>query len=78
MSCDGGHLGFPISKKNRNLVKDISMILSLPVYDYKAEENKRVIKRHSRRRTDNTKTKKGQAIIYKTLRRKLKIEHCHG
>jgi hypothetical protein len=23
MSCDGGHLGFPIGIKNRNLVKDI-------------------------------------------------------
>jgi hypothetical protein len=22
MSCDGGHLGFPIGIKNRNLVKD--------------------------------------------------------
>ena len=29
MSCDGGHLGFPISKKNRNLVKDIPMIIHL-------------------------------------------------
>ena len=26
MSCGGGHLGFPISIKNRNLVKDIPMI----------------------------------------------------
>jgi hypothetical protein len=25
-SCDGGHLGFPIGIKNRNLVKDIPMI----------------------------------------------------
>ena len=25
MSCDGGHLGFPIGIKNRNLVKDIPM-----------------------------------------------------
>jgi hypothetical protein len=29
MSCDGGHLGFPISIKNRNLVKDIPMIIHL-------------------------------------------------
>jgi hypothetical protein len=26
MSCGGGHLGFPIGIKNRNLVKDIPMI----------------------------------------------------
>ena len=26
MSCDGGHLGFPIGIKNSNLVKDIPMI----------------------------------------------------
>jgi hypothetical protein len=29
MSCDGGHLGFPISIKNRNLVKDIPMTIHL-------------------------------------------------
>ena len=29
MSCDGGHLGFPIGIKNSNLVKDIPMIISL-------------------------------------------------
>jgi hypothetical protein len=29
MSCDGGHLGFPIGIKNRNLVKDIPMIIPL-------------------------------------------------
>ena len=29
MSCDSGHLGFPIGIKNRNLVKDIPMILHL-------------------------------------------------
>jgi hypothetical protein len=29
MSCGGGHLGFPISIKNRNLVKDIPMIIHL-------------------------------------------------
>ena len=29
MSCGGGHLGFPIGIKNRNLVKDIPMILHL-------------------------------------------------
>ena len=29
MSCDGGHLGFPIGMKNRNLVKDIPMIIHL-------------------------------------------------
>jgi hypothetical protein len=29
MSCDGGHLGFPISIKNRNLVKDVPMIINL-------------------------------------------------
>jgi hypothetical protein len=27
MSCGGGHLGFPIHIKNRNLVKDIPMII---------------------------------------------------
>jgi hypothetical protein len=27
MSCDGGHLGFQIGIKNRNLVKDIAMII---------------------------------------------------
>ena len=27
MSCDGGHLGFPIGIKNRNVVKDIPMII---------------------------------------------------
>jgi hypothetical protein len=27
MSCDGGHLGFPIGIKNRKLVKDIPMII---------------------------------------------------
>jgi hypothetical protein len=27
MSCDGGHLGFPIGIKNSNLVKDILMII---------------------------------------------------
>jgi hypothetical protein len=29
MSCDGSHLGFPIGIKNRNLVKDIPMIIHL-------------------------------------------------
>jgi hypothetical protein len=29
MSCGGGHLGFPIGIKNRNLVKDIPMIIHL-------------------------------------------------
>jgi hypothetical protein len=29
MSCGGGHLGFPISIKNRNLVKDIPVIILL-------------------------------------------------
>ena len=29
MSCDGGHLGFPIGIKNSNLVKDIPMIINL-------------------------------------------------
>jgi hypothetical protein len=29
MSCNGGHLRFPIGIKNRNLVKDITMILHL-------------------------------------------------
>jgi hypothetical protein len=29
MSCGGGHLGFPIGIKNRNLVKDIPMIIRL-------------------------------------------------
>ena len=29
MSCDGGHLGFPIGIKNSNLVKDIPMIIPL-------------------------------------------------
>ena len=29
MSCGGGHLGFPIGIKNRNLVKDIPMIIYL-------------------------------------------------
>jgi hypothetical protein len=29
MSCGGGHLGFPIGIKNRNLVKDIPMIILL-------------------------------------------------
>jgi hypothetical protein len=29
MSCDGGHLGFPIGIKNINLVKDIPMIIPL-------------------------------------------------
>ena len=29
MSCDGGHLGFPIGIKNSNLVKDIPMIILL-------------------------------------------------
>ena len=29
MSCDGGHLGFPIGIKKRNLVKDIPMIIHL-------------------------------------------------
>ena len=28
-SCDGGHLGFPIGIKNRNLVKDIPIIIHL-------------------------------------------------
>ena len=27
MSCGGGHLGFPIGKKNSKLVKDIPMII---------------------------------------------------
>jgi hypothetical protein len=27
MSCSGGHIGFPIGIKNRNLVKDIPMII---------------------------------------------------
>ena len=27
MSCDGGHLGFQIGIKKRNLVKDIAMII---------------------------------------------------
>jgi hypothetical protein len=29
MSCGGGHIGFPIGRKNRNLVKDIPMIFHL-------------------------------------------------
>jgi hypothetical protein len=29
MSCDGGHLGFPIGIKNSNLVKDIPLIIPL-------------------------------------------------
>ena len=29
MSCGGGHLGFPIHIKNRNLIKDIPMIIHL-------------------------------------------------
>ena len=29
MSCGGGQLGFPIGIKNRNLVKDIPMIILL-------------------------------------------------
>jgi hypothetical protein len=29
MSCGGGHLGFPIHLKNRNLIKDIPMIIHL-------------------------------------------------
>jgi hypothetical protein len=29
LACDGGHLGFPISIKNRNLVKDVPMIINL-------------------------------------------------
>ena len=29
MSCNGGHLGFPIGIKNSNLVKDIPMIIPL-------------------------------------------------
>jgi hypothetical protein len=29
MSCGGSHLGFPIHIKNRNLVKDIPMIIHL-------------------------------------------------
>jgi hypothetical protein len=29
MSCDGGHLGFPIGIKNSKLVKDIPMIIHL-------------------------------------------------
>jgi hypothetical protein len=29
MSCGGSHLGFPIHIKNRNLVKDIPMIILL-------------------------------------------------
>jgi len=29
MSCGGSHLGFPIQIKNRNLVKDIPMIIHL-------------------------------------------------
>ena len=29
MSCGGGHLGFPIHIKNRNLVKDIPMIIHI-------------------------------------------------
>jgi hypothetical protein len=29
MSCDGGHLGFPIGIKNSNLVKNIPMIIHL-------------------------------------------------
>jgi hypothetical protein len=29
MSCGGGYLGFPIHIKNRNLVKDIPMIIPL-------------------------------------------------
>ena len=29
LSCDGGHLGFPIGIKYRNLVKDIPMIIHL-------------------------------------------------
>jgi hypothetical protein len=27
MSCGGGHLGFPISIKNRNFVEDLPMII---------------------------------------------------
>jgi hypothetical protein len=28
MSCDGGHLGFPIGLKNSNLVKSVSSLVS--------------------------------------------------
>jgi hypothetical protein len=27
MSCGGGHLGFPIGKKNTHLVEDLPMII---------------------------------------------------
>jgi hypothetical protein len=27
MSCDGGHLGFPIGIKNRKFVEDLPMII---------------------------------------------------
>jgi hypothetical protein len=30
MSCGGGHLGFPISIKNRNFVEDLPMIIPRP------------------------------------------------
>jgi hypothetical protein len=32
MSCDGGHLGFPIGIKSSNLVKDIPMIIHLTTW----------------------------------------------
>ena len=29
MSCDGGHLGFPIGIKNSNFVEDLPMIIDV-------------------------------------------------
>jgi hypothetical protein len=39
MSCDGGHLGFPIGIKNRNLVKDIPMIIPLQIFEISANQS---------------------------------------
>jgi hypothetical protein len=42
MSCGGGHLGFPIGIKNRNLVKDIpvsSLVSEKKIFEISANQS---------------------------------------
>jgi hypothetical protein len=41
MSCGGGHLGFPIGIKNRNVVEDLPMIIPgrMVLYNLKVFES---------------------------------------
>jgi hypothetical protein len=39
MSCGGGHLGFPIGIKNRNLAKDIPLVSEKKIFEISANQS---------------------------------------